>query len=898
MNADLVAKLEAGATLVTPNRRLAQHLRETYDRTQQALGRACWRTPDILPLAVFVERCYDALSSRASVAEFPMRLNGAQEAALWEEAVSRSGAGLLSPSKTAAQCIDAWRIAHAWHILPRFRTAPLHDDARAFAAWAESFESACRKRDCIDSARCVEHVIAHAGRLGDRLPRELVAYGFDITPPQHLDLLRALTAAGCAVHTMKREPGAAQARRVACVSADAEIAACAQWARARLLDNPAMRIGIVVPGLAQRRSKLARMFTAALVPAAQLPGASRAAPPFDFSLGEPLADVALVKDALAILDLAGGRALDFEALSGLIRSPFLAGAEHERSQRALLDLELRKRCADRIALEAVLRMMQGVRRGVSPLLAERLASLAQHARVLRRQRLAPCEWGREFSALLGKAGFPGERGADSNEFQALQKLRETFATLATLETIAPRMRFDEALEHLKSIAAGTLFQVEAQPAPIRILGVLESSGLDFDALWVMGLTEEVWPMPARPNPFLPVTLQRAAGVPQSSAALALELDRGMTQGWLGAAPEVIVSHALHDGDRELLASPLIAHIAQIEDAAHVADDLYRKRLFAARRIETAGEESAPLPQRADATSAGAALFRDQAACPFRAFARHRLAAETPATPAPGLDAADRGTLLHDVLARVWTQLRNRQCLDAMPADELDTLLARAARDALEALRRRGVEILEGRFGELELKRLHRLVLHWLEYEKQREDFEVVACEQKREIECGGVRVRVKLDRLDRLRDGSHAIIDYKTGKALVASWLCERPDEPQLPLYCIGAQEDVAALVFARVRLGDDLKFSGIGRDEGLLPGVTPIGKQRSPLARNYASWDELVAGWRYELDALGRAFVAGDARVDPKYGANTCNECDLHALCRVGERGVVSRDGEGEENE
>ena len=64
---------------------------------------------------------------------------------------------------------------------------------------------------------------------------------------------------------------------------------------------------------------------------------------------------------------------------------------------------------------------------------------------------------------------------------------------------------------VKRLAAQTLFQPEAPDVPIQVLGVLESAGLEFDHLWVMGLTDEAWPIPARPNPFIPVALQRAAG---------------------------------------------------------------------------------------------------------------------------------------------------------------------------------------------------------------------------------------------------------------------------------------------------------------------------------------------------------------------------------------------------
>ena len=65
--------------------------------------------------------------------------------------------------------------------------------------------------------------------------------------------------------------------------------------------------------------------------------------------------------------------------------------------------------------------------------------------------------------------------------------------------------------------------------------MLESAGLRFDRLWVSGLTDEAWPLTRAPNPFLPIALQKKAGIPQASAETSLALDRRITDGWKRAA---------------------------------------------------------------------------------------------------------------------------------------------------------------------------------------------------------------------------------------------------------------------------------------------------------------------------------------------------------------------------
>jgi hypothetical protein len=149
---------------------------------------------------------------------------------------------------------------------------------------------------------------------------------------------------------------------------------------------------------------------------------------------------------------------------------------------------------------------------------------------------------------------------------------------------------------------------------------------------------------------------------------------------------------------------------------------------------------------------------------------------------------------------------------------------------------------------------------------------------------GGLELEGRIDRLDRLQDGTHAVIDYKTGSRVNKNdWLGERPDDPQLPLYAVTADEKVTALAFAKLRTGD-MKFSGFSRYDKAIPGVA--------LAK---SWDGLVQDWQRDLTTLAGEFAGGTARVNPKRGLKTCSNCDLHPLCRVHEK-LGALDGEEDE--
>src|SRR5205085_1934071 len=115
--------------------------------------------------------------------------------------------------------------------------------------------------------------------------------------------------------------------RATLASAKDEIAAAASWARQRL-EQGAKRIGVVVPDLHKRRAEVVRAFSRELQPGYNLPGAARAAMPFNVSLGLALDEYPLVSAALGLLEFSREE-ISFEHASALIRSPFISGAESE-----------------------------------------------------------------------------------------------------------------------------------------------------------------------------------------------------------------------------------------------------------------------------------------------------------------------------------------------------------------------------------------------------------------------------------------------------------------------------------------------------------------------------------------------------------------------------------------
>lgn len=887
MRQDLAQRIEAGCTVVTPNRRLATRLTQEHNAARARAGLKAWPSADCLPLSAWLERTHAEFTRASGRA---LLMTPSQELALWEAIIAESHEArpLLHRPAAARAAREAWGILHAYRLEPPSHRGALHEDAAAFARWSARYRSETATRGLLDAARLADTVAALASAA---TPRQLAFYGFDELAPQTAAVADALASAGWRVETLGLPQKQGTATRTAYPDAEAELKGVAAQVRAILEATPAANIGVVVPDLAARRAQVLRIFDDTLEPARVLAGTRERARPFNVSLGLPFSDYPLVHAALLTLSCARGELTLAEA-GVLVRSPFIAGAESEFAARALLDARLRRRGALVVPLAALAAEAAFRPRGRAgtPLLGARLARWAQAAQRARRLRQPPSAWSATFQALLAGLGWPGERALDSEEFQTFDKWREIVAGLSALDLVSGPLRFEDALAALRRLAADTPFQPESEAAPVQVLGVLEATGLEFDHVFVTGLTDEALPASPRPNPFLPFGLQRRAGVPHAGAEWETKFARRALSQWCAAAPRVELSHPSQDGERALRESPLLAAIPEAPPRA--APPHHRDAVFAARAIETLADYAAPPLSKGTRVAGGASFFKNQADCPFRAFAVHRLGAQALDAGRAGLDARERGTLAHEAAAALWRELKSFARLDAMGEADIAHAAQEAAGAAVKRMREERPDVMSDAFSRLERDRLARLLTALLRREKLRAPFEVVACEERRPAALGGVELNVRVDRVDRLESGARVVLDYKTGRARSpARWLEERPDEPQLPLYVVTDGGEVAAAAFVALN-ARETGFSGIARTEEVLPGAQTVAQAAGG---RYAGWNELAAAWRAALEKLAAEYLSGAAPVAPKDYPRTCDYCDLKTLCRVRElldRGPVVEPG------
>ena len=916
MNTEIRQSIEQGFTIVTPTKRLGRALQKQYISAQLAEQKKVWETPDILPWAAWIMRLWEDFAAQQD--SVPMLLNTQQQQWVWQQVVSESSHSekLLHASAAASQAYEALKNARQWQLEIFPEDLWLNKDAFAFQSWVKTYQQRCEKSGWLDAASLEAALLAISPQCVSQYAAKLCLVGFDELTPMQQSLLLALEKAGSEIKQPQEQHKSDQQTEIiktTFAESRHELKAIAHWIRDHLEKNADISIGVVVPELESLRSELENIFDDVLTPGNLFSDETqtRNQRPYNLSLGKPLSGYPIIDAAFAILGLEK-KTIELEDLGALLRSPFIKDAETEMIARAQLDAHLREQGEPAVFL-TILQQRLEKDDFWSAQCPELIASLQKWREVfqslLRKQSCT--EWIESFIALLNTFGWPGERQIQGDEFQTIEAWRKLLDQFASLDLVSGGLTYNGALSQLQRLAREQTYQVESDEVPVQVMGLLEAAGMQFDQLWVMGLHEEIWPSTASANPFLPIKLQRQEKMPHASAERELEYARRITSRLAASAKKVIFSTPLSEAGRELRPSPLLKHYPlQIsgQKMQQHAEINYAASIFTSSKIEHFHDEKAPKVNEAQA-SGGTGLFKDQAACPFRAFAKHRLGAKSLAEPDIGLSPMERGQLVHDCLQHFWEKISTHKELIELSEGALSLHINECAAKVIKRFQAQRPFTATGRFMLIEQGRLQAMMHEWLSLERQRQPFTVVEREQKHFCSIEGLKIQIRLDRVDQLPDGSLIVIDYKTGKVSLASWMDDRPDEPQLPLYAVTGEGNIAAVVFGQIKRGE-MKFVGLADDASeennnindnaaLIPDVKTLSKSR--YGNRFSDWQALFEFWSQNLTALAHNFREGYAAVDP-HKVNTCNYCDLGTLCRINEltQSAIDHAGNeaGEENE
>jgi probable DNA repair protein len=858
---ELLDHLNRGGTLIVPTRQRAAALRLAHSAAQLAAGHRAWNSPDVLPWSGWLERALDMAAARETRA--PRRLSASEEWLCWREAVQAAGAE--SAVLFADALVDSVR--QAVTLLDDY-ALPLRESASAESALLlgarRAFRERCAERGALGTSSWQDAASLIAPVSATRL------VGFTSLGPARR---RWLTQLGVRIEDSAIAPPVGVPLH-ACTDPDGEAEAAAEWCAGLLKLDPRARVLLVVPRLAEHTHCWLRALSARLDYRSILDPDNPGDATFALEGGAPLRSHPLLASALDLIALSTGKG-DFDTLSALLRSPYLSALDPHARLRT--DLWLREHNAD-VSDPALLRGLIPALGGAAAtatgaVVLQLLAALA-HGAPERGRPASPAEWAAAFAQRLAACGWPGE-GLSSAEQQARQRFDELLNEFAAFAAQPRALTAAQACELLEQMAARSAFEPASDDIAVTLTASLDDPIVRYDGLWIAGLTADAWPQPARPDALIPMALQLAAGVPAARAAGQRQLALAALARWSRAARSCQWSWSRSEGDLGCSPSPLLTQCAAVvpPDTQRTAPFVLEAALAARGPLLCAwSDASAPGWDAQHPLPGGTRLLELQSRCPFRSFAELRLCARPLPQPLPGIDARRRGQILHRALQLFWETLRDSDALQQRGEDGARLLAQRCVAQALRETQDALPGLLPPRLLAAEGTRAQQLLALLRDWERAREPFSIEALEWTQVLETGAAPLRVRLDRVDRLADGTRIVIDYKSGAAEAFEPAAVRPMQPQLPAYALASGPATRAVVALQLA-PDGLRLRGVSDGPDRLAGL------RGP-ATGQPGWEELQRHWAQQLRALVREFLDGEARVAPQPGA--CEHCHLEVFCRI----------------
>jgi ATP-dependent helicase/nuclease subunit B len=872
---DLLEHITPHTLILTPNLRLSASLLKKYYQEQIAQGQTCWPTLNIIEISKWLQRTWKDYTAK-QIEHFPFLLTPNQEQILWEEILNQSTENqLLQLSSTADLAKSAWGILKQWRIDLQNPALKTTEDGQIFQKWALQFQAICEMNHWLGTHSVADLVTQKIAAGEIPAPEEIGIVGFAELTPQQKFLLETCEAAGSRVNYDEPEQNHHQIQRISLNDKETEIRTMARWAKAIYEKSDSATVACVIPNLEDDRERVIQLFSEVFV-ANGTYTLDHTTLPFNISAGRSLSAYPVIHTALQLLNFAKGK-VSIETLSSMLHSPFLGEAEREIFSRARLAVALRN---DNIVTITLSELAEKKPTQSCPGLVKRIKNyIAELPDKTVKRPIS--SWVTIFMQHLTLWGWPGERSLDSPEYQTAKAWLKLLSEYSGYDPVLGAVNYATALHYLTYLANKAVFQPESPEARIQILGPLEAAALPFDYIWVMGLDDSAWPQSPKPNPFIPQRLQKTLHMPRATAERELIYAKHITEQFKSNSEHVIFSHAIQNDDAELRTSPIIADLPEItlETLELVDFTTPAQIIFASQKIEFLHDETAPSIRENESIRGGSSIFKNQALCPFKAFAELRLHAGKIDPPMPGLRPKDRGEIVHIAMEKIWLELKDQETLLQLQPANLQHLIKTCVDIAIHEIAKETFS--NKRYLELESLRLQKLFLDWFELEKMRPNFKIKSLEEERQATLGKIPLTVRADRIDLLENGKNLIIDYKTGKNSPSKdWFDERPNEPQLPLYCILDAENIAGILFAQIN-PEEMKWKGVSEIPLGIDSVKTLYEEKNTEA---TSWKEQVEKWKATLEKLGDEFYHGKANVDPKDPVETCQYCHLQTLCRVHE--------------
>ena len=809
------------------------------NRSRQAHGAKVWPAPDVITLDTAIERGYDlhSLGSKNLLSDCFL-LSREQERIVWTNVIAADEATHMRvPEHLARLAQAAWQLKSFWGIKNVAESGRYSPDVEAFSRWSEAFSQELKKIGAIDRA---SFFLNHVKNGSD-----LLAQGFRSLP----EILRSWLCQDQFLYKANNPLDTSSFIGHVFETFEEELHEALLWAQATSAGDPNSRVVIGVESFSRHADEVHRYCS-------DIFGQtwSDAETPCSTEYRDVLVSYPAIQVALLVLDITP--VCKWDVLSELIRHPLLKGAEQERHQRAVFDTRLRDENRHEVDLRMVIKRLD--ESSHCPYLLE-FFRLIEASFLNKRGTKSLSHWMSDFNNILKSVGVIGLREKTLFRHDLEIQWERVCDQVTTFDSVTSPVTRREAISLLKRLLEEKSIFDGGRSAGIFIMPAEDTFIVDPTHLWVANVNSRAFVPKSGLSPFLSMREQRQFGLPGANLdqeKISIESTISMLT-MLGT--ERHVSYSKFVGDDELVScSPFFPILADRESSV-------RKRFIAPSweqspaKLERFSDFIGPPLELHETLPSGVGIFSDQSACPFRAFAIHRLRAFPVTEPTPGIDFREKGIAVHRILSALWARVKTLSSLRKLSVAERFDCVREIVRK--EFKKKYFATPIENEIFKIEVERLTTLIQIWADFEVGLEPFQVLAQEEKVAVNIFGVPLRVKPDRIDQLENGDVRIIDYKTGSCSYNDWIGPRLSAPQLPIYALYHPLFVArSIAFAHVNLA---------KPDWIQLPVNDLSSA--------GSWSDWVARWEQDIKLLAEEILNGVAT--PEKGMkDVCVYCEQAA--------------------
>lgn len=845
--------------IITANQRQARFI------GQKLTENTLIHLPDIITLEQWVKNTWLHLQDLGVDNTQHILLDSKQETFVWEEIVrlETSLPTLIDTESIAKYVRDAYVTLKNYTIDMSLLVTSNESESQFLISVCKSFDTYLDKKNLCTQTHAIERI--QAAYKDGLLPpySNAYLYGFIETYPALEQLLDVI--AGGYSHIQNSPPQTQSLKRFALNDETRELEMAAHWAKAQINENPHKKIAIIVPNLTETKSHIEHTFLKVFDPDFYSDNRQFETNRYvDISASDMLSETPVIHAILSLLNTAQ-YALNKDQIKGITSSPFwgegldnarlhllewvnfysapvievnvfsreyakiemrLEQSNKHRDETEHVDLFTNDQLASHTTPEVLVqeasdsttteKTVENKTQGNASSPAQKLLAFRH---TLRKVKAQPdfARWGEWLIAQLTTLGWPGPRTLNSYEYQAVQSF---FSVLNDMQKLDNVRSFGDVSLHsftqqLNKQLTQTPFHVQTVQAPVQILGLMEAAGLPFDACWITNMNEQQLPASPNPNPFIPLELQIAYDTPRSSPAREYTYAQKLVEQLCQHTTSIIFSYS-HNGENIVHPSPFIADIPlhlsdrnAIDDTCNIITRNYLHAIHSQDDIfHTIPLGTAPPIPENETLKGGSYHLGLHAKNPLYAFLNDRVGAITPDEENIGMNAMDRGTVIHNVMAHIYTLYTNKHDITQwLNSEHYTQELIQKTENILHHYLSRQHKRIPTLLQNVEVSLLIERINAFLKLEIERPEFTIYAVEKPVRVTINQRHIDLRIDRMDSIttikndnnndkeqNTESLIIFDYKSGSTSLSGLQTQPIYDCQLPLYLLSQANSAVQL--------------------------------------------------------------------------------------------------------